>query len=96
MEIMDIAVILVRQSFKWESWKFEVRFRLHWRPLERMHFHWRGLKKCFFQIYLSGAYSGICPGGGLKFFFFPGGGAQHQLGSKKPLKSIDFTGPGGA
>ena len=32
--------------------------------------------------------------GGLNFFFFPGG-AQHPLGHEKPLKSIDFTGPGG-
>ena len=43
---------------------------------------------------VTGAYSGICPGG-LTFFFFPGG-AQHPLGHENPLKSIDFTGPGGA
>ena len=34
---------------------------------------------------MSGAYSGI----------FPGGGAQNPLGPENPLKSIDFTGPGG-
>jgi len=29
-------------------------------------------------------------------FIFPGeGGAQHPLGPESPLKSIDFTGPGG-
>ena len=33
----------------------------------------------------AGAYSGICPGGG----------AQHPFGPENPLKSIDFTGPGG-
>jgi len=43
---------------------------------------------------VTGAYSGICPGG-LTFFFFPGG-AQHPLGHENPLKSIDFTGLGGA
>ena len=32
--------------------------------------------------------------GGLHFFLFPGG-AQHPLGPENPLKSIDFTGPGG-
>ena len=31
---------------------------------------------------------------GLKFFLFPGG-AQHPLGPENPLKSLDFTGPGG-
>ena len=34
--------------------------------------------------------------GGLKFFFSFQGGAQHPLGPENPLKSIDFTGPGGA
>ena len=33
-------------------------------------------------------------GGGLNFFLFPGG-AQHPLGPENPLKSKDFTGPGG-
>ena len=41
-----------------------------------------------------GAYSEICPGGAY-IFFFPGGGAQQPLGHENPLKSIDFTGPGG-
>ena len=41
-----------------------------------------------------GAYSEFFSGG-LKVFFFPGGGgAQHPLGPENPLKSIDFTGPG--
>ena len=40
----------------------------------------------------SGAYSGICPEGGLNFF---PGGAQHPLGPENPLKLIDFTGSGG-
>jgi len=31
---------------------------------------------------------------GLHYFFFPGE-AQHMLGPENPLKSIDFTGPGG-
>ena len=43
----------------------------------------------------SGAYSGIFHGEGLTFFFSRGG-AQHPLGPEKPLKSIDFTGYGGA
>ena len=43
----------------------------------------------------AGAYSGICPVGGVLIFFFPGG-AQHPLVPEKPLKSIDFTGPTGA
>jgi len=43
----------------------------------------------------SGAYSEICPGGLKIFFSFQGGGAQHPLGPENPLKSIDFTGPGG-
>ena len=30
------------------------------------------------------------------FSFHVGGGAQHPLGHENPLKSIDFTGPGGA
>ena len=34
-------------------------------------------------------------GVGLKFFLSRGG-AQHPLGHKTPLKSIDFTGQGGA
>ena len=33
--------------------------------------------------------------GGLKFFLFPGG-AQPPLRPENPLKSLDFTGPGGA
>ena len=33
--------------------------------------------------------------GGLNFFLFPGGGAQHLLGPENPLKSKYFTGPGG-
>jgi len=33
--------------------------------------------------------------GGFNFFLFPGG-AQHLLGPENPLKSIDFTSPGGA
>ena len=36
------------------------------------------------KMLLTGAYSGICPGG-----------AQHPLGPENPLKSIDFTSPGG-
>ena len=43
---------------------------------------------------LSGAYSGICPARGLKFFLFPGE-AQHPLGPENPLKSIDFIVQGG-
>ena len=42
-----------------------------------------------------GSYSGICPGG-TYIFSFQGGGSLHPLGHEKPLKSIDFTGPGGA
>ena len=38
--------------------------------------------------------SGICPGG-LKFFFFPGGGVKPLFGPEYPLKSIDFTGVAG-
>ena len=41
-----------------------------------------------------GVFRNLSKGGGLNFFLFPGG-AQHPLGPKKPLKSIDFTGPGG-
>ena len=41
-----------------------------------------------------GAYSGICPGG-LKLFSLRGRAPQ-TLGLENPLKSIDFTGPGGA
>ena len=39
----------------------------------------------------------ICPGGWLQLFIFPrcGGGTQHLFGPENPLKSIDFTGPGG-
>ena len=33
--------------------------------------------------------------GGLKFFIFPGGGAQLQFGPENHLKSIEFTGLGG-
>ena len=44
----------------------------------------------FFRLQ-SGAYSGICPGG-FNLFSFPRG-AQHSLGPKTPLKTIDFTGP---
>ena len=41
----------------------------------------------------SGVYSGIWPGGGLKFFSFQG--AQHPLGMhENPLNSKDFTCPG--
>jgi len=32
--------------------------------------------------------------GGLKFYYLSRG-AQHPLGPENPLKSIDFTGPGG-
>jgi len=32
--------------------------------------------------------------GGLNFFYLSRGGAQHPLGPEKPLKSMDFTGPG--
>ena len=42
---------------------------------------------------VSGAYSGICPGG-LNFFLFPGGGLSTR--PENPLKSIDFTGQGWA
>ena len=41
-----------------------------------------------------GAYSEICPGGGLHFFL-PRGGPHHPLGYENPLKSIEFTGQGG-
>jgi len=35
--------------------------------------------------------------GGLNYIIFPGGGGdQHPLGPENPLKSINFTGPGGA
>ena len=46
-------------------------------------------------VMISGAYSGICPGGGLNFFLSMRW-AQHPLGPENPLKSIDFTGPEGA
>ena len=40
----------------------------------------------------AGAYSGICPGGGLNLFLSKGGRVQHPLEHENPLKSIDFTG----
>ena len=66
---------------------------------------WNLSKKAFVQLtYVNtqgysqrmrpGAYSGICPGGAYIFFSFQGG-AQHLLGPENPLKSIDFTDPGG-
>ena len=42
---------------------------------------------------VTGAYSGICPGG-LKFFYLSMG-AQLPLGPENTLKSIDFIGPRG-
>ena len=43
------------------------------------------MKSVLSQLRRAGASSGICPGWG----------AQHPVGPKKPLKSMDFTGPGG-
>jgi len=40
-----------------------------------------------------GVLRNLSRGGGLKFFYLSGGGAQHPLGPENPLKSIDFTGP---
>ena len=34
--------------------------------------------------------------GGAQIFFSFQWGAQHSLGPENPMKSIDFTGPGGA
>ena len=48
-----------------------------------------------FCVMIRGVYSGICLGG-LTFFYLSMGRAQHPLGPENPLKSIDFTGPGGA
>ena len=42
----------------------------------------------------SGAYFGICSGG-LTFFLLPWGGGSAPFVPESPLKSIDFTGPGG-
>ena len=44
---------------------------------------------------MQGRIQEFAQGGGLNFFNLSRG-AQHPLGPKKPLKSIDFTGPGGA
>ena len=41
----------------------------------------------------SGAYSGICPGGA--YFFSLSRGAHHPLGPANPLKSLNFSAPGG-
>ena len=41
-----------------------------------------------------GAYSEICPGGAY-IFYLSNGGPLHPLESENPLKSIDFTRPGG-
>ena len=49
--------------------------------------------KSYIYMFSAGAYSGICLGG-LKFFYLSRG-AMHPLGPENPLKSIDFTGPGG-
>ena len=49
--------------------------------------------KAYIYMFSAGAYSGICPEG-LKFFYLSRG-AMHPLGPENPLKSIDFTGPGG-
>ena len=42
-----------------------------------------------------GVFRNLSRGGGLNFFLSPGG-AQHPLGPENPMKSIEFTGPGGA
>ena len=47
------------------------------------------------RIILRGVFRNLSKGGGLEMFSFHGG-AKHPLGPENPLKSIDFTGPGGA
>ena len=42
-----------------------------------------------------GAYTEICPSGGLNFFLILASGAQHPLGPENPLQTIDFSIPKG-
>ena len=57
-------------------------------------YYWRYWEFC--SDFNQGRIQEFVQGGDLYFFIFPGRGAQHPLGSENPLKSIDFTGPGGA
>ena len=76
----------------------EVRSKIS-TPLETIGenaFSLEGFEKMIFSnLPFRGVFRNLSKGA-YNFSLSRGGGAQHQLGSKKPLKSIDFTGPGGA